>query len=115
LSLEEEGKVSSSDCDKDLETSTTESEANQAREQSELTVLGRHRDNESNNTDRSWDDDVPIPLVGLVGVTGYEESADSGEGEGRSAEEERVLSCVAEGSGELREELVERKTNSHAR
>lgn len=81
----------------------------------ELTGLRRHRNNESDNTDRSGDDDVPVPLVGLVGVSRYEESADSGEGEGRSAEEEGVLFRIAEGSSELREELIERKSDSHAR
>lgn len=51
LSLEEEGEVTSTE------------------------VLGRHGDNETDDTDRSRDDDVPVTLVRLVRVTRNEEGA----------------------------------------
>jgi hypothetical protein len=44
-------------------------------------------------------------LLGLIRVTRHDESDDSGEEEGRSAEEERDGVGVAEGAGESREEL----------
>jgi len=91
--------------------------------------LSRHGDDESDDSDRGGNDDVPVPFTGLVRVTRNEESTagnerksqfsvlESGksifldlhcrEGEWGCTEKQGELLSVTEGRRELREELVE--------
>lgn len=48
--------------------------------------MGSHGDNESDEPETQRDDDMQVPLLALVGITGDEEGDDCGKDEWRGAE-----------------------------
>ena len=70
-------------------------------------VVGRHRNDETDDTEEEGDDDVRGALLASVRGPGDDEGHDRGESEGGSAKEECDGPIVAERPGERREKLAE--------
>lgn len=61
--------------------------------------VGRHCDDETDDSKAKRDDDVQSSFLSLVGGSSDDESHDRGEDEGRSAEKQGVGVVVAQGGG----------------